>query len=193
MYDASSFGAAKARGGRLYNAERKSDWPGSRGADPGDRIGLLLDLGAGSLAVFLNGEPLGLAVAGGLQPPLRWAVDLQGRGAAARLGRGGRGTAAGIEAALRAMMDESEARQAAEQQRVEAEGRAERAGLLARLASLAALCLQGGPAGAGGYECDRAASRALLDGALHGRGRGRESEAEGEGDRGRASGERQAP
>ena len=49
-------------------------------------------LGAGSLAVFLNGEPLGLAVAGGLQPPLRWAVDLQGRGAAARLGRGGRGT-----------------------------------------------------------------------------------------------------
>jgi hypothetical protein len=31
MYDASSFGAAKARGGRLYSAERKSDWPGQSG------------------------------------------------------------------------------------------------------------------------------------------------------------------
>ena len=42
----------------------------------GDEIGLLLDLEAGTLAVYHEGRRLGLMVRGGLTGPLRWAVDL---------------------------------------------------------------------------------------------------------------------
>jgi hypothetical protein len=54
----------------------EQDWPGRQSVLIGDVIGLLLDLDEGSLAVYRNGERLGLMVRGGLVPPLRWCVDL---------------------------------------------------------------------------------------------------------------------
>ena len=46
--------------------------------EPGDRIGVLVDLRPHrrSLAVYKNGARLGLAVPSGLQAPMRWAVSL---------------------------------------------------------------------------------------------------------------------
>ena len=43
---------------------------------PGDRIGLLLDLDQGSMTVWKNGEQLGVMRAEGLSGPLCWAVSL---------------------------------------------------------------------------------------------------------------------
>ena len=42
----------------------------------GDAIGLLLDLDAGSLEVYLGRAWVGTLVKGGLKGPLRWAVDV---------------------------------------------------------------------------------------------------------------------
>jgi hypothetical protein len=76
---------------RTYNGGRRypdgSDWEGMQGAqEEGDRIGLLLDLDAGSLAVYKNDERLGvmqegLTDAGGY----RWAAALYGKGDSARI------------------------------------------------------------------------------------------------------------
>ena len=85
MYDASSFGAARAIAGKLYRDRRKSDWDGARGAEVGDVIGLLLDLERGSLSVYINGTRLGVMVSSGLEGPLRWAVDMLGQGSKARI------------------------------------------------------------------------------------------------------------
>ena len=41
-----------------------------------DRVGLLLDLGVGSLAVYVDGERQELMVPNGIAPPVCWAVDL---------------------------------------------------------------------------------------------------------------------
>lgn len=76
-----------ARTGRLRQYRDNSmdgvsefDWPGRQCAMIGDKIGLLLDLDAGSLAVYRNGERCGLMVRSGLIPPLRWCVDLDPEG-----------------------------------------------------------------------------------------------------------------
>ena len=45
--------------------------------EPGDRIGLLLDLDQGSMTVWKNDEKLGVMQAAGLRAPLCWAVSLQ--------------------------------------------------------------------------------------------------------------------
>jgi hypothetical protein len=62
--------------GHLYTDDSCCSWEGMRAADDGDRVGLLLDLGAGSLVVYLNGEQLGLSVDEGIVGPVLWAVDL---------------------------------------------------------------------------------------------------------------------
>eukprot|EP01047_Picozoa_sp_COSAG01_P016748 COSAG01_NODE_866_length_13045_cov_12.921288_6_plen_1707_part_00 len=65
--------------GKLWHAGRGSEWPGMRGYEQGDTVGLLLDGGAGTLAVYRNGEQLGVA-ARGLAGVLCWAVALHGGG-----------------------------------------------------------------------------------------------------------------
>ena len=62
--------------GDLYHGSL-SKWEGQRSATLGDRIGLLLDLDAGSLAIYKNGERMGLMVPDGIVPPVRWAVILR--------------------------------------------------------------------------------------------------------------------
>jgi hypothetical protein len=52
---------------------------------PGDRLGLLLDCGRGSLTVYKNGERLGVAVAGGLSGELCWVVAIARAGQSVRV------------------------------------------------------------------------------------------------------------
>ena len=62
-----------------------SDWEGRQGAwEEGDRIGLLLDLDAGSLAVYKNDERLGV-MATDLSGEYSWAVTLIDEGDSARI------------------------------------------------------------------------------------------------------------
>ena len=44
--------------------------------EKGDKIGMLLDLDKGSLAVYRNDQRLGLIVPSGLKGPLRWTVGV---------------------------------------------------------------------------------------------------------------------
>jgi hypothetical protein len=60
------------------------DWEGRQGAKQGDRIGLLLDLGQGSMTVFKNDERLGV-MATGLSGEYSWAVGLIEEGFSARI------------------------------------------------------------------------------------------------------------
>ena len=53
---------------------RKS-WDGAERADKGDWIGLLLDIGTGTLTVFKNGSRLGV-MATGLSGEYCWAASL---------------------------------------------------------------------------------------------------------------------
>jgi hypothetical protein len=65
-----------------------SDWEGMQPAYEGDRIDLLLDLGAGSMSVFKNGEMLGVmqeSGLGGAGMEYRWAVVLGSEGDSARI------------------------------------------------------------------------------------------------------------
>jgi hypothetical protein len=56
-------------------------WEGMQPArEPGDCIGMLLDLDQGSMTVWKNGEQLGVMVVEGLTGPLCWAVSMQGQG-----------------------------------------------------------------------------------------------------------------
>jgi hypothetical protein len=53
-----------------------SNWEGMQAArEPGDRIGMLLDLDQGSMSIWKNDEHLGVMVAEGLSGPLCWAGD----------------------------------------------------------------------------------------------------------------------
>jgi hypothetical protein len=74
--------------GYLWGAEggtaTRTSWEGMQPAKLGDRIGLLLDLSESTLAVFINGEPLG-TMARGLKGPLHWAIDLAGEGTSVRI------------------------------------------------------------------------------------------------------------
>eukprot|EP01046_Picozoa_sp_COSAG06_P034120 COSAG06_NODE_3546_length_5201_cov_21.568013_1_plen_491_part_10 len=65
-----------------------SDWEGRQTAnEEGDRIGLLLDLDAGSLTVYKNDERLGVMQESGLTDAAgyRWAVALYVKGSSARI------------------------------------------------------------------------------------------------------------
>jgi hypothetical protein len=62
--------------GDLWHAGNVSKWEGMRRAEEDKPVGLLLDLNVGSLAIYINGERLGLMVAEGIEGPVRWAVDL---------------------------------------------------------------------------------------------------------------------
>ena len=73
-----------------YNGRRfpgNSNWEGMQPAKEGDRIDLLLDLGAGSMIVFKNGERLGVMGSGlgGAGVEYRWAVSLLQHGDSARI------------------------------------------------------------------------------------------------------------
>lgn len=56
---------------------------------PGSRVGLLLDLGEGSLTCYLNGRKLGSVIpegtAGALSGPLVWMCELINEGDAVRI------------------------------------------------------------------------------------------------------------
>ena len=79
--------------GELWHEQSPHYWPGqdNAGCRVGDVVGLLLDLDAGTLAVYRNGTRLGVMVRGkqqgawgslpSLEGPLHWAVDI-GHGAA---------------------------------------------------------------------------------------------------------------
>ena len=50
------------------------DWEGRRGGSVGDRIGMLVDMHQGSLAVYKNGELLGMMQRAGLTGELCWSA-----------------------------------------------------------------------------------------------------------------------
>jgi hypothetical protein len=77
------------------------DWPGSEDATAkGDRIGMRLDLGAGSLTVFKNGALLGVMQGTGLEGrAYRWAVSL-GHSRSMRLAAPSAASVAAMEAAV---------------------------------------------------------------------------------------------
>ncbi len=78
------------------------DWPGRQPARAkGDRIGMRLDLGAGSLTVFKNGALLGVMQGAGLEGrAYRWAVSLAFKGDSMRLAAPSAASVAAMEAAM---------------------------------------------------------------------------------------------
>ena len=61
-------------------------WEGEQTAfQPGDRIGMLLDLDQGSMTMWKNGVQMGVMVADGLSGPLCWAAELYHEGESARI------------------------------------------------------------------------------------------------------------
>ena len=81
-----------------------SDWPGRQPARAkGDRIGMRLDLGAGSLTVFKNGALLGVMQGSGLEGrAYRWAVSLEVKGRSMRLAAPSAASVAAMEAEVEA-------------------------------------------------------------------------------------------
>lgn len=59
-------------------------WDGMRRANRGDRVTLLLDLGAGTMTVYINDETLGV-MATGLSGDYSWAVAMGNAGDSARI------------------------------------------------------------------------------------------------------------
>eukprot|EP01046_Picozoa_sp_COSAG06_P054732 COSAG06_NODE_9840_length_1806_cov_1.974810_1_plen_505_part_10 len=97
----------------------RSGWKGMQGAKEADRIDMLLDLGAGSMSVFKNGEPLGVmqdSGLGGAGVEYRWAVGLYSKGDSARIDAV---AAAEVEALV-------QAREAREREREEREAQLDR-------------------------------------------------------------------
>ena len=72
----------EATTGKLLHDDRWYGWPGQVRAQPGERIGLLLDLGAGSLTLYREGRLQGVLVSSGLAGlgPLCWSAELWGGG-----------------------------------------------------------------------------------------------------------------
>ena len=60
-------GLSDAEGSHCSGEQLDQKWEGQRGAVEGDRIGMALDCDAGTLAVFRNGERLGMMVPEGLR------------------------------------------------------------------------------------------------------------------------------
>ena len=77
--------------GQRFSGRRKPPgkrkWPGvaRARATEGDRIGLLLDLEKGSMAVYKNDERLGLMVTSGLHGEFCWAIGIATPGHAVRI------------------------------------------------------------------------------------------------------------
>ena len=72
-------------GSEGYQYPGPNGWEGMHSAtEQGDRIGMLLDLGQGSMTVWKNDEKLGAMQAEGLSAPLCWAVSLA-QGSTARI------------------------------------------------------------------------------------------------------------
>ena len=64
----------------------REHWEGMQGAqEPGDRIGMLLDLDQGSKTIWKNDVKLGVMVAEGLKGPLCWAAPLYATGDRVRI------------------------------------------------------------------------------------------------------------
>ena len=73
-------------GSEGYQYPGPNGWEGMHSAtEQGDRIGMLLDLGQGSMTVWKNDEKLGVMVAEGLSGPLCWAVEMYYHGNSARI------------------------------------------------------------------------------------------------------------
>ena len=70
--------------GLLSHNNTEHRWPGHKGAKLGDRIGLLLDMNEGSLAVYKNDARLGVAVTTGLPRGLCWCAELEVAGSSQR-------------------------------------------------------------------------------------------------------------
>ena len=72
----------EATTGKLLHDDRWYGWPGQVRAQPGERIGLLLDLTAGSLTLYREGRLQGVLVSSGLAGlgPLCWSAELWGGG-----------------------------------------------------------------------------------------------------------------
>ena len=66
--------------GHLQHRGVSTDWPGRETAEAGDVIGLLLDLGQGSLTAYKNGSRLGCMKESGLTGPLCWFVQVENTG-----------------------------------------------------------------------------------------------------------------
>ena len=75
------------RSGSLSFRGKVNSWAGRRPAAEGDRVGMLVDLGTGSLTVFLNRVKLGTMVASGLEGPLLWMTELSTAGDSVRIER----------------------------------------------------------------------------------------------------------
>ena len=61
------------------HGQYEREWPGSpkfKQLKEGDTVGLLLNVDAGSMAVYLNGTRCGMMIESGLPRPLRWAAEL---------------------------------------------------------------------------------------------------------------------
>ena len=84
--DGESWGMS-TRSGSLSFRGKVNSWAGRRPAAEGDRVGMLVDLGTGSLTVFLNRVKLGTMVPSGLRGPLLWMAELSTAGDAVRVER----------------------------------------------------------------------------------------------------------
>jgi hypothetical protein len=70
---------------RGYSYPGPNSWDGCQGAGDGDRIGLLLDLKAGSLTVYKNDARLGMITSAGLKGEYCWAICMYGQGSRVRI------------------------------------------------------------------------------------------------------------
>ena len=78
-YKTADFWGWYSSNGRInadYGPNTAKNWPGQQKFAVGDRCGVLLDCGAGSLTMYKNGQRLGVAVANGVAGDLHWAACL---------------------------------------------------------------------------------------------------------------------
>jgi len=75
------------RSGSLTFRGKVSDWDGKCPITQGDRVGMLVDLAKGRIAVFRNDKLLGFMVKAGLTGPLFWMAELSARGDSVRIRR----------------------------------------------------------------------------------------------------------
>jgi hypothetical protein len=75
------------RSGSLTFRGRVTKWEGFRPIVQGDCVGMLVDLGKGRIAVFVNDKLLGFMVKAGLTGPLCWMAELSTPGDSVRITR----------------------------------------------------------------------------------------------------------
>lgn len=71
--------------GHRFPFQESLNWQGMAGADEGDSIMLVLDLGLGSMTVYKNEELLGVMQESGLTAPLCWAMETMVPGNSVRI------------------------------------------------------------------------------------------------------------